>query len=83
MQATFTPVADHALLVSFDDEISDAAHAAVVALDKKLAEYPPIGMTETVPALVNLLVDFDPIATDHTTVEAEIRCPSAELVLLP
>ncbi len=73
MEARFTPIADHALLVSFADEISDAAHASVVALDKALAASPPSGMIETVPALVNLLIDFNPLATDHKALEATVR----------
>ena len=66
-------MADHALLVSFADEISDAAHAAVIALDRALATAPPVGMIETVPALVNLLIDFDPLATDHKALENTVR----------
>lgn len=73
MQARFKPIADHALLVSFAEDISDDAHALVVALDKALAAQPPAGMIETVPALVNILIDFDPLATDHKTLEATVR----------
>lgn len=73
MEARFTPIADHALLVSFADEISDGAHAYVVALDQVLAAHPPVGMVETVPALVNILVDFDPLATDHKALEETVR----------
>lgn len=73
MEARFKPIADHALLVSFADEISDAAHASVVALDKALAGKPPVGVIETVPALVNILIDFDPLATDHKALEATVR----------
>jgi inhibitor of KinA len=73
VQATFRPVADDALLVSFADEISDAAHARVVALDQAIAEAAPAGVVETVPALVNLLVCFDVMKTDHAAVEATVR----------
>lgn len=73
MEARFKPIADHALLVSFAEDISDDAHAFVVALDKALAAQPPAGMIETVPALVNILIDFDPLATDHKTLEATVR----------
>ncbi|WP_415183265.1 5-oxoprolinase subunit B family protein [Phaeovulum sp.] len=69
----FIPVADHALLVEFATEISDAANAAVRALDRALAADPPKGLREVVPAFVNLLVDFDPDLTDHSTVEAAVR----------
>ena len=73
MGITFKPIADHALLVSFADQISDAAHAQVLALDQALATDPPEGMAETIPALVNLLVDFDVTVTDHERVEAHIH----------
>ena len=73
MGIVFKPIADHALLVSFANQISDQAHAQVLALDQALATNPPEGMTETIPALVNLLVDFDVTVTDHKRVEAHIR----------
>jgi inhibitor of KinA len=73
MRPQFKAIADHALLVTFADEISDAAHGAVLALDAALAANPPEGMIETVPAMVNLLVSFDPVATDHDAIETHVR----------
>jgi len=73
MDPQFKPIADHALLVSFAEEINDAAHAIVVSLDQAINAHPPNGIIETVPALVNLLVSFDVQATDHAQVEAHIR----------
>ena len=73
MEAEFKAIADHALLVIFGAEINEAVHANVVALDKAISNDPPFGVTETIPALVNLLIDFDPLITDHLAVEAEIR----------
>jgi len=70
---TYTPVADHALLVEFATEIGDAANASVVSLDRAIARHPPIGVVEVVPAFVNLLVDFDPVVTDHAEVETAVR----------
>ena len=55
MYPLFKAVADHALLVTFADQISDDAHASVIALDKAITSNPPDGVIETVPALVNLL----------------------------
>lgn len=69
----FRPVADHALLVEFGTSISDAVHEAVLRLDQSLAARPFTGFTESVPAMVNLLVDFDPMITDHALVEAHLR----------
>lgn len=70
---TFTPVADHGLLVEFATEISDATTGAVFALDAALSATPVEGLREVVPALVNLLVVFDPLLTDHSAVEAVVR----------
>ena len=73
MEPRFKSIADHALLVTFADDISEESHDLVIALDKAIAANMPVGLTETVPALVNLLVSFDPILTDHSAVEAHVR----------
>lgn len=77
----FVPVADHALLVDFgaelrghrDDAAEQRANDAVIALDRALGAAAIPGVVEAVPALVNLLVDFDPLVTDHVAVEAGVR----------
>lgn len=73
MEPHFKAVADHALLVTFADQISDEAHASVIALDRAITHNPPDGIIETVPALVNLLIAFDPIVTDHSMIEGKVR----------
>ncbi len=73
MDASFKPIADHAVLVTFAEQVDEAAHAAVIALDRSLANDPPEGMDETVPALVNLLVTFDVAKTDHAAIEHAVR----------
>jgi inhibitor of KinA len=65
MEPQFKAIADHSLMVSFAEEISEDAHAKVVALDTAIGADMPAGVIETVPALVNLLVSFDPMETDH------------------
>lgn len=70
---TFAPVADHALLVSFGSVIADATSAAVISLDRALADSSPAGMVECVPALVNLLIDFDPLLTDHAQIREHVE----------
>lgn len=69
----FTPVADRALLVEFAEALSDPAHDAVLALDRALGLKPPEGLEEVVPALVNLLVTFDPLRSDHHRIERALR----------
>ena len=73
MAPTFKPVADHAVLVSFATEISDAAIQRVVAFDKAIAQAHLKGVCESVPAFVNILVRFDPIVTDHQELEMALR----------
>lgn len=65
-------VADQAVLVEFGDSINTAAHDQVLSLDRNLAKTPFPGFREAVPAYVSLLVVFDPIATDHSSVERAI-----------
>ena len=72
-QPVFRPVADHALLIDFGTRIDGPAHDAVLRLDQALREHPLPGVLETVPAFVNLLVEFDPLLCDHAQVEAHLR----------
>ena len=65
-------VADHAVLVSFSDDIDDATLARIHALDAALTRHPPEGLTEIVPAMTTLLVAFDPAVTDHGAITKAI-----------
>lgn len=69
----FRPVAERGLLVDFAASFSDAAHQAVLRLDRALGDHPFPGLAETIPALVNLLVVFDPLVTDHVKVRAHLQ----------
>ncbi len=69
MQASFTYIADHSVLVTFAQSVSEESHAQVLALDKALMSSPPHGMIEIVPALVNLLISFDPLLTTHRDIQ--------------
>lgn len=82
-QPRFSAVADHALLVEFAETLGDAAHDAVLTLDQALTAHPMPGLREAVPAYVSLLVDFDPLVTDHIAVEAALRRLLAHPPTLP
>ena len=69
----FRPVAERAVRVEFADQISEAAHQAVLSLDAQLAAAPFEGFVESVPAYVNLLVEFDCRVTDHAQVIAALK----------
>ena len=73
MGMTFKPVADHALLVELETKISDAGNQAVIALDHAIGTADIEGIREVIPAFVNLLVEFDPLITDHVAIEAAIQ----------
>ncbi|KAF0174862.1 MAG: Uncharacterized protein FD162_949 [Rhodobacteraceae bacterium] len=67
-QPAFRPVAEHGVLVEFADAINDAAYAHVRHLDAMLAAHGFPGFVESIPAYVNILVEFDPLLTDHAAV---------------
>ncbi len=66
------PVADRAVLVELGDTVGPAVQAQVWALDRALQDRPVPGQVELVPAMVNLLVIFDPQRTDHAAVTAAV-----------
>ena len=69
---TIKPVADCAVLVTFADNVSEAANHAVIACDKAIQDAALFGIVESVPALVNVMVVFDPCVTDHARVTRDI-----------
>ena len=73
MQPHFRSVGAHALLVEFDTEVSDIGNQAVIALDQALNTAEIKGLQEVVPAFVSLLVEFDPLITDHIAIENAIQ----------
>jgi inhibitor of KinA len=68
----FVPVGDSAVLVELASEFTEQANRQVVALDRAITSAIEhgrvVGLVETVPAYVSLLVVFDPLVTDHDTV---------------
>lgn len=69
----YKPVADFGLLVEFGTEVDDALHQQVLQLDAAIAGSEIVGIREVVPALVNLLIVFDPLQTDHTAVQQAVK----------
>jgi inhibitor of KinA len=69
MRPVFRPVGGHGLLVEFG---SDKA-GAILSLDHALNAAPFPGLAEVVPGLVNLLVIFDPLQTDHRQVQRQVQ----------
>jgi len=73
MKPSFKPVADHALLVTLATEVSEEANLAIIALDQAINAAEITGLSETIPAFVNLLIEFDPLMTDHGLMEQAVR----------
>lgn len=70
---SFKPAGDTGLLVTLAETASDASNDRVIALDHALSGAKVNGVNEVIPALVNLIVVFDPLVTDHAGIEAAIR----------
>ncbi|WP_054006727.1 5-oxoprolinase subunit B family protein [Cypionkella psychrotolerans] len=68
----FRSIAERAVLVEFGTVLEHAAHDAVLRLDQALAAQPFPGFRESIPAFVNLLVEFDALTTDHSTAIAHL-----------
>lgn len=68
----FQAVGDHALLVEFGETISAEAHDQVLNLDAALLRSPFVGFTEAVPAYASVLVEFDPLVTDHEAAQRAV-----------
>lgn len=70
MYPRLIPVADCGLLVEFGAVIDPVVNQNVVAFDRDLCARGFSGFTESVPSWSAVLVGFDPLVTDHKTVEA-------------
>ena len=83
MEARFTPVGDHALLVSFATEVSEGAHQTVFALDKALAADPNYADAHAGLALVFLEEGKDRSARGSSwrALKQKWATPRAHLVL--
>jgi len=67
------PLGDGALLIEFGDTIDAVIHDQVMAWDAALAENPPQGMLESVPAYASLMVAYDNALTDLEQLSSQIR----------
>lgn len=80
MTPSFTPVAERGVLVGLADAAGPEALALICALDQALATAAVPGVTEVTPGLVNLMIQFDPLVTDHDRVIGAVQAlfPLAE-----
>lgn len=69
----FQKIADHSVLVEFAEQVEEAAHETVLALDAAISGAALPGVVDVVPAMVSLLVLFDPLITDHDQITGALR----------
>jgi inhibitor of KinA len=64
----FAPVGERAVLITFDEVLSEAASQQVRTLDWRLQHTPLAGVVEWIPAFNSLMVLYDPAQAALTTV---------------
>jgi inhibitor of KinA len=70
---SFKPVSDHALLVEIGTIVDDDLNRLIISLDNAIALAGIVGLCEVVPAMVNLLIVFDPLLNDHRGVQSAVE----------
>ncbi len=70
---TLMPLGDSALLIRFATRLDDAANRAAVALARRLAAAPPLGVIEIVPSLVSVLVRYEPRSIGYGDLAGALR----------
>ena len=67
------PAGDSAALIQFGDELDFTVNAAVLEFDDHLSNAAIAGITEVSPALVSLLVRFDPLQCTYTELSNQLK----------
>lgn len=67
------PAGDSAALIRFGGELDYDVNAAVLEFDSYLAGAPINGVTEVSPALVSLLVRYDPLQLEYSAIEEQLQ----------
>ena len=67
--ASYKLISDCALLVELGSSVDDEINKSIITLDRAITRANIQGVRELVPALVNLLIVFDPLVTDHRAVQ--------------
>jgi KipI family sensor histidine kinase inhibitor len=69
----FLDAGEAALVVEFGRTIEPELHHRVLALDAALAKRAPPGVTELVPTIRSLMIHYDPLIIDRTTLVETVR----------
>ena len=73
VRPTIVPLGDSALLVRFGDTLSDAANTSAIGFAQALADDPLVGVIETVPNLVSVLLRYEPAIVTLSQLTGELR----------
>ncbi len=73
MTPIILPLGDQALLVRFDDKLSDDGNRAAVGFATRVEEEAIPGVLEVAPNLVSVLVRYDPLRIGFDRLAGEIR----------
>jgi KipI family sensor histidine kinase inhibitor len=71
--AILQPVGDSALLVGFDNAISESIHDQVLTLAQSLEEEPVEGVREIVSGYRTVLIHYDPLIVDFDTLSNAVQ----------
>lgn len=67
------PFGESAVIVLLGGGIDEAGYRQLAALSKAIQANPPLGFAELVPAYNSLLIVFNPVISDTTTMTAAVR----------
>ena len=65
MRARLSPLGDHALVVTFGDEVDPATNLEVRNFEHRVFEMTPEGWIESVPAFTTVTLLYDPLRTSY------------------
>ena len=80
---TYRQFGDAGLLVDVEDPDPERRWAAAQALGNHLRQHPPVGFVDVVASFTSVFVTFDPLRTDHSTIEVAVRQSSGARVQQP
>ena len=73
MRARLSPLGDHALVVTFGDEVDPATNLEVRNFEHRVFEMTPEGWIESVPAFTTVTLLYDPLRTSYERLAAALE----------
>ncbi|SDZ99936.1 5-oxoprolinase subunit PxpB [Pedobacter hartonius] len=79
----FYPLGDAAIVVQFDEEISNSTHEIIRAVCNYLEEYSFDGFIEYVPAFTTVTIFYEPIIVSYQSVQSDLEEMLIEVMAHP